>query len=277
MVARLAGVSEMDFLREIIEKKRARLPNMREETSIAEVRVQAVDARLQTKPHRLLDALAHNPGVNVIAEIKRASPSRGMIRPDANPATLGRAYERGGAIAISIVTEEDHFQGSLDDLRAVRQAVSLPLLRKDFIVDEFQVYEAAAAGADAILLIVAAIDNDDELRHLRSVTEDELGMDALVEVHTEEEIERARDCGATLVGVNNRDLRTFEVSLETSARLIQYVPRDVICISESGLDSAEDLHRLRRLGYKGFLIGEMLMRAAQPEVMLRALLDEAEK
>ena len=266
----------MDFLSKIIETKRARLQAIREQTSISDLRVRALDARLHTKLHRLLEALANDSGVNIIAEIKRASPSRGLIRKDVDPAALGRAYERGGAVAISILTEEDYFQGSLDDLRAVRQAVSLPLLRKDFIVDEFQIYEAAVAGADAILLITAAIDNE-LLRHLRSVAEDELGMDALIEVHTEEELQRAADCGATLIGVNNRDLRTFEVSLGTSARLIQYAPPDVICVSESGLDSADDLRRLRDLGYSGFLIGEMLMRAEQPEATLRALLDEVDK
>ena len=266
----------MDFLAKIIETKRARLQAIREQTSSSDLRVRALDARLHTKLHRLLEALANDTGVNIIAEIKHASPSRGLIRKDVDPAAHGRAYERGGAVAISILTEEDHFHGSLEDLRAVRQAVSLPLLRKDFIIDEFQVYEAAVAGADAILLIVAAIDNE-LLRHLRSVAEDELGMDALIEVHTEEELQRAADCGATLIGVNNRDLRTFEVSLGTSARLIQYAPPDVICVSESGLDSADDLRRLRDLGYSGFLIGEMLMRAEQPEAMLRALIDEAER
>jgi len=265
----------MDFLSKIIEAKRTRLQVIREQASVSDLRVRALDARLHTKLHRLLEALANDSGVNIIAEIKRASPSRGVIRKEVDPAALGQAYERGGAVAISILTEEDYFQGSLDDLRAVRQAVSLPLLRKDFIVDEWQIYEAVVAGADAILLIAAAIDNE-VLRHLRSVAEDELGMDALIEVHTEEELQRAGDCGATLIGVNNRDLRTFEVSLGTSARLIQYEPPDVICVSESGLDSADDLRRLRDLGYGGFLIGEMLMRAAEPDRTLRELLEAAD-
>src|SRR5437667_5570284 len=150
----------MDFLSKIIETKRARLQAIREQTSVSDLRVRALDARLHTKLHRLLEALANDAGVNIIGEIKRASPSRGLIRKDVDPAALSRAYERGGAVAISVLTEEDHFQGSLDDLRAVRQAVSLPLLRKDFIIDEFQIYEAAVAGADAILLIVAAMDNE---------------------------------------------------------------------------------------------------------------------
>jgi len=260
----------MDFLTEIIEKKQVRLRSARVETSAAAMRIRAIDARLQARPHSLIHALVNVGCINIIGEIKRASPSRGEISAAADPSALAQAYERGGAIAISVLTEEDYFQGSLDDLRTVRQAVSLPLLRKDFIFDEFQVYEAAAAGADAILLIVAALD-DDALRHLRSVAEDELGMDALIEVHTEAEMQRASDCGATLIGVNNRDLRTFKVSLETSERLIQQAPHDVIYISESGLQTADDLRRLKELGYKGFLIGEMLMRASDPELALREL------
>jgi indole-3-glycerol phosphate synthase len=264
----------MDFLTKIIESKRTRLQAARAETSVAEMRRQAVDSRLQRKPHALLRALVDGTSVNVIAEIKRASPSRGFINAGADPASLAHAYSRGGAIAVSVLTEEDYFHGSLEDLRAVRSAVSLPLLRKDFIFDEFQLYEAAAAGADAILLIVAALD-DVALRNLRSIAEDELGMDALIEVHTSSEMERAIACGATLVGVNNRDLKTFEVSLETSARLINEVPSDIVCISESGLHAATDLYRLQAVGYKGFLIGEMLMRADDPEKALRELLQAA--
>lgn len=264
----------MDFLTRIIERKRTRLQSARAETSVAEMRWKAVDARLQRKPHALLGALVDGTGVNVIAEIKRASPSRGEIKAGADPDSLARAYSRGGAIAVSVLTEEDYFHGSLDDLRAVRSAVSLPLLRKDFIFDEFQLYEAAAAGADAVLLIVAALD-DEALRDLRSIAEDELAMDALIEVHTSSEMKRAIACGATLVGVNNRDLKTFQVSLATSARLINEAPPDVVCISESGLHAATDLGRLRAAGYKGFLIGEMLMRADDPEKALRELLEEA--
>lgn len=234
------------------------------------MRTRAIDARLQARPHHLLNALIGGRGINIIAEIKRASPSRGEISAAADPVALAVAYERGGAIAVSVLTEEDYFHGSLEDLRAVRGAVALPVLRKDFIFDEFQVYEAAAAGADALLLIVAALD-DAGLHQLRSVAEDELGMDVLIEVHTEAEMQRASNCGATLIGVNNRDLHTFEVSLATSARLIQKAPPDVICISESGLHTADDLRGLNELGYQGFLIGEMLMRSPDPEKRLREL------
>jgi len=265
--------SWMDFLAEIIEKKRARLASNQAATSLAELRSRAIDARLQRKPHAFLGGLIESPGLSIIAEIKRASPSRGAINVEINPADVAQAYERGGAVAISVLTEEDYFQGSLDDLRSVRAVTPLPLLRKDFMVEEFQIYEAAAAGADAILLIVAALD-DTALGQLRAIAEDELGMEALIEVHTEDELQRAVQCGATLIGVNNRNLRTFEVSLETSERLIQQAPCDVVCISESGLRTREDLRRLRELGFQGFLIGEMLMRADNPEQALRDLLGE---
>jgi indole-3-glycerol phosphate synthase len=212
--------------------------------------------------------------VNIIAEVKRASPSRGVIRAGVEPGRLARQYEAGGAAAISVLTEEDRFKGSLDDLRAVRAAVKVPVLRKDFIFDEFQLYEAAAAGADALLLIVAALP-DETLSRLRRITEDELQMDALVEAHTKAEMRRASACGATLIGINNRDLHTFNVSLDVSVQLAREIPPDVFLISESGLRTGADLARLRALGYKGFLIGETLMRASEPDKALRALLDEA--
>src|SRR6185369_11054750 len=192
-------------------------------------------------------------GVHVIAEFKRRSPSKGIIRPDADLVQIVQGYEAGGATAISVLTEEDYFSGSLDDLRIVKATVTLPVLRKDFVFDEYQVYESAAAGADAILLIVAALD-DELLLGLRSLAEDELGLDALVEVHTRDEMRRAVACGAKLIGVNNRDLRTFEVSLETSLSLAREAPSEVLLISESGLRTREDLRRLHAAGYRGFLI-----------------------
>ena len=204
----------------------------------------------------------------MIAEFKRRSPSKGAIRVDANLIEVVRSYEAGGAVAISVLTEEDYFSGSLDDLRQVKAAVNLPVLRKDFVFDEYQVYESAAAGADAILLIVAALD-DDALMSLRRLAEDELGMDALVEVHTSDEMKRAVSCGAQIIGVNNRDLRTFEVTLETSVSLAREAPREALLISESGLHSPDDLRRLRAAGYQGFLIGETLMRADDPAQAVR--------
>jgi indole-3-glycerol phosphate synthase len=208
-------------------------------------------------------------GINIIAEFKRRSPSKGMIREDANPIEIARAYETGGAVAMSVLTEEDYFAGSLDDLREVKSTVDLPVLRKDFIVDEYQVYESAIAGADAILLIVAALD-DESLARLRRLAEDELQMDALVEVHTSDEMKRAVACGAKLIGVNNRNLRTFEVSLETSLSLAREAPSEALLISESGLNNSADLRRLYNAGYRGFLIGETLMRAHDLATALRS-------
>ena len=239
----------MDILTEIIAKKRERLNRT-------------------ANAHVFLNALRRD-GINIIAEFKRRSPSKGMIREGANPIDIARAYEAGGAVAMSVLTEEDYFAGSLDDLRQVKAAVDLPVLRKDFIVEDYQVYESAVAGADAILLIVAALD-DELLARLRSLAEDELQMDALVEVHTSDEMKRAAACGAKLIGVNNRDLRTFEVSLDTSLRLAREAPADAVLISESGLKNSDDLRRLHDAGYRGFLIGETLMRAEDPERALRS-------
>jgi indole-3-glycerol phosphate synthase len=219
----------------------------------------------------LRNALRQHSHLNIIAEFKRRSPSKGIIRDLADPASIGQAYERGGAAAISVLTEQDYFGGSLDDLAEVRLKTKLPLLRKDFIFDEYQVYEAAAAGADALLLIVAAL-ADDQLRALRTTAE-VIGMDALIEVHTSDELMRAIGSGARLIGVNNRDLRTFDVSLDTSVRLAREAPGNVLLISESGLRSRADLVQLQAEGFSGFLIGESLMRAEEPEVALRALVD----
>src|SRR6185295_17224023 len=196
----------MNVLTEIIAKKRERLN--------------------RTANHTFLNAL-RGDGINIIAEFKRRSPSKGMIREDANPIEMARAYQAGGAVAMSVLTEEDYFAGSLDDLRQVKATVDLPVLRKDFIIDEYQVYESAVAGADAILLIVAALD-DELLLRLRRLAEDELQMDALVEVHTSDEMQRAAVCGAKLIGVNNRDLRTFAVSLETSLSLAREAPPEAL-------------------------------------------------
>jgi indole-3-glycerol phosphate synthase len=261
----------MDILTKIIEAKRERVASAKTTKSDDLLRKEAQDRRRLSKPHSLLNALNHSQRLSVIAEFKRRSPSKGMIRADANPATIARTYEAGGAVAVSVLTEQDYFAGSLDDLRAVRAAVTLPILRKDFIFDEYQVYEAAAAGADALLLIVAVLD-DATLLRLRQLAEEELRMDALVEVHTSGELQRAVTCGAKLIGVNNRDLHSFNVSLETSIELARNAPPDVLLISESGLNTSADLLRLQPHGYRGFLIGETLMRAERPDSKLTELI-----
>jgi indole-3-glycerol phosphate synthase len=263
----------MDILGEIIANKKRRISNQGYRP-LARMREHARAVRAAAEPHVLVKALC-NERINVIAEFKRRSPSKGLIRDDVSPESMARYYESGGAAAISILTEEDYFGGSLQDLRAVRAAVSLPLVRKDFILDEYQVYESAAAGADALLLIVSALD-DNALVELRELAEDELGMVALVEVHTKAEMKRAVATGARFIGVNNRNLKTFAVSLETSVELAPEAPSDGMIVSESGFNSAHDLRRLQGLGYQGFLIGESLMRSPRPDETLRALIRDGE-
>jgi indole-3-glycerol phosphate synthase len=263
-----------DFLTRIIAAKKAEVLREQRGINIAMMRDEALAVRAKATPRRLRDAMAAKSSSSaIIAEFKRTSPSAGVIRSDVDVREIVHAYERGGASAISILTDEEHFGGSLADLVAARAQTSLPILRKDFMIDPAQVFAAAIAGADAILLIVAALD-DASLQRLRKTAEEELGMDALVEAHTAEEVRRATKAGATLIGVNNRDLHTLRVSLETSERLIAEAPPGAIMISESGLSGAADLRRLGALGYRGFLIGEMLMRAANPAGSLRDLIRE---
>jgi indole-3-glycerol phosphate synthase len=263
----------MDVLSEIIAKKRERLLVAKDGVSFGQMQRLADEARRAAAPHALSNALRRD-GINIIAEFKRRSPSKGIIRPDADLLQIVKSYEAGGAAAISVLTEEDYFSGSLDDLRTVKASIDLPVLRKDFVFDKYQVYESAAAGADAILLIVAAL-GDELLLNLRRLAEDELGLDALVEVHTSEELKRAEACRAALIGVNNRDLRTFQVSLETSLSLAGEAPPDALLVSESGLRTREDLKRLHATGYRGFLIGETLMRAENAEQALRNVRDNS--
>ena len=264
----------MNLLEEIIEAKRARIELAKQVIPEARLREAAIEIRGYAKNHALLEALSNGDRINIIAEFKRRSPSKGTIRENADAATIARSYESAGAAAISVLTEEDHFAGSLDDLRAVREVVSLPILRKDFIFDEYQVYESAAARTDALLLIVAALD-DETLARLLYLTEDELGMDALVEVHTKEEMDRAVAIGAKLIGVNNRNLLTFEVSTETSIELARFAPADAVLVSESGL-TPDEVPRLKAVGYQGFLVGEALMRAEDPVQQLRVFRGESQ-
>jgi indole-3-glycerol phosphate synthase len=265
-----------NFLSEILAQKRQAVAHLQSDPSASRLRERALDFRKGATPHRLLLTLgSESPRLKVIAEFKRRSPSAGIIRADLSPSEVASRYERGGACAISVLTEEQYFGGSLADLCEVRSSTDLPMLCKDFIIDPIQIYNAAAAGTDAVLLIVAALD-DNSLGKLHEVAEDELGLDTLMEVHTSEELRRALNAGAKIIGVNNRDLQTFQVSLETSERLIAEAPRDRIMISESGLQSAKSLRQLQMLGFRGFLVGEVLMRAADPEKALRDLIAAVE-
>jgi len=216
-------------------------------------------------------ALAAGPGeIRIIAELKKASPSRGVIRADFDPVALAEGYARNGAAALSVLTDEKYFQGSLDYLEAIRARVDLPLLRKDFIVDPYQVRESRARGADAILLIVAALGGA-ELADLHALAR-EAGLHCLVEVHSGDELDAAAAVGAEIIGINNRDLRTFEVSLDTTRRLAPKLPREAIGVCESGIRSRADMLDLARLGVRCFLIGEQLMAAPDPGGRLAELL-----
>ncbi|OAQ21705.1 indole-3-glycerol phosphate synthase TrpC [Thermosulfurimonas dismutans] len=207
------------------------------------------------------------PGFTIIAEVKRASPSKGLLCPDFDPIRLARSYEQGRAGAISVITDEPYFQGSLEYLAAVRGVVELPLLRKDFILDPVQIEEARAFGADAVLLIVAAL-SFEELREFLAYAR-KLELSALVEVHDEEELEIALSAGADIIGINNRNLKTFEVTVETTFRLLKHVPSGVPVISESGLSEAESLKRLFSAGVAGALIGEALVKDPHPDYLLK--------
>ena len=262
-------MKESQVLKTIIAARRRRIEEARASAPIRSVR-QAAEARSDLRD--FAGALSGDV-LSVIAELKKASPSRGLLRPDFRPPEIAKAYQQAGASALSVLTEEEFFQGSLDHLKAVRSAVRLPILRKDFIVDEYQVYESAAAAADALLLIVAALE-DRSLKEFLALSE-RLHLAALVEVHTAEELERAVAAGAQIIGVNNRNLSTLEVSLETSFRLREKIPSECLCVSESGIKSGEDLERLARAGFNAVLIGEHLMLAGDPGEELTRLLSSA--
>jgi len=253
----------------IVETKRAELDKARGEAPLAAW----VDSLADLPPARdFAGALKRGPAdpIRVIAEVKKASPSKGVIRADFDPVAIARAYASGGAAALSVLTDRDYFQGSLDYLDSVRKAVDLPLLRKDFTIDPYHVYEARRHGADAVLLIAAVLD-DGELSDLLALA-DRLGMAALVEAHTEAELERGLKAGARIVGINNRDLATFDTTLETTYRLLAGIPADVAKVSESGIETREQVARLEAAGLDAVLVGESLMRRPDVGAALSALL-----
>jgi indole-3-glycerol phosphate synthase len=256
----------MTVLEGILDSTRVEIRRRKRELPATQLRDWALAAAGERRSLR--DAL-NGPGIGVIAELKRRSPSAGVLRADTDVAAIARAYERGGASAISVLTEGPNFDGSLDDLRAARAACGLPVLRKDFIVDPYQLYEARVAGADAVLLIVAAL-GVSELQALRDIARG-LDLDVLVEVHDAAELHVALDAGADLIGVNNRDLRDFSVDVERTFALLPEMPAGVTVVSESGIADAEQLARLAEAGVAAVLVGESLMRAPQPEEALRAL------
>ena len=250
----------------IVEARRAAIAHRKKSVPEAALRFGVKHAQ----PVRDFAAALGRDSLNVIAELKKASPSRGLIRADFDPIVLAKGFEAAGAVALSVLTEEEFFQGDLKNMRDARAAVSLPVLRKDFIIDPWQVWEGRAVNADSFLLIVAAL-GDALLAELLALGR-ELGMEPLVEVHTREELTRALAAGARIVGVNNRDLRTLEVRIETSHELIEAIPDECIAVCESGLRSHQDLVRLRAAGYDAFLIGEHFMAQPDPGAALRSLL-----
>jgi len=249
-----------DLLAAIVAATEKITEGRREKESVAALERRA--AACTPRGDAILAALSKPGQSNVIAECKRRSPSRGVLAPQYDPVAIARQYETGGASAISVLTEPTFFDGALEHLAAVRQAVTLPLLRKDFIVDEYQLLEARAIGADAALLIVAALKQQDLVRLQRRAWE--LGLAALVEVHDDEELTRAIDSGAQIIGVNNRNLRTLAVDVAASRRLGARIPASVVGVSESGLTSRTDLEELAGQGYRAFLIGERFMTAPNP-------------
>jgi indole-3-glycerol phosphate synthase len=263
-----SGRGTPDLLRTIVAATQ-RITEIRREAEPVEA-LERRAASAMPRGDRFATALSRQDRINVIAECKRRSPSKGVLAPAYDPVAIARSYEAGGAAAISVLTEPTFFDGALEHLAAVRAAVSVPLLRKDFIVDDYQLLEARASGADAILLIVAALEQAVLVRLQRRAWD--LGLATLVEVHDEEELARAVDAGARVIGVNNRNLRTLSVDSQASYRLAARLPKDVIGVSESGLQTREDLERLSAAGYRAFLIGERFMTDVDPTRAVRALI-----
>lgn len=272
MSERTTATTATTVLERILSETRTELERRKRKLPLEQLRAAALgDARTQGRGRSFRDAL-NEDGIGVIAEFKRRSPSAGTLRETPDLTEIVSAYERGGAVAVSILTEGPNFGGALEDLKSARAVCDLPLLRKDFVVDPYQLYEAVHAGADAVLLIVAAL-GQAELASLHDAAR-AVGLDALVEVHDREELHRALEVGAEIVGVNNRDLRDFSVEVERTEALMDDVPDGVTVVSESGIARAEQVRRLRERGVQAVLVGESLMRSADPAAALRELLAE---
>ncbi len=254
------------ILDDIVQVKKLELRKAKQVRPIAELRAKARNAA-PLKPFEL----RKRDEVSIIAEVKRASPARGVLKADLDPADQALKYKDGGATAISVLTDEQFFKGSVDDLRAARNAAGLPILRKDFVIDEYQLWEARVMLADAALLIVRILDKA-QLRDYIALAREELKLATLVEVHTEKELDTALDAKAPVIGINNRDLDTFKVTLETTARLRGIIPADRVVVSESGISTREDIVLLKNMKVDAALIGEELVKSADPAAKLRELL-----
>lgn len=258
-----------DILSRIVETKIAEVANSRKKISELKLRKQA-QQRKEFRPFFQRLAKPGPSGVNIIAEIKRASPSKGLISPDLNPALYAEKYERGGAAALSVLTDTQYFQGSFEDFKAARSACHLPMLRKDFLISPYQIYESAELGADAILLIVRILEPVQLKEYLQLAGE--LKLDVLTEVHSEEELETAAKAGAKLVGVNNRNLKSFETDIQRAEGMVSRFSSDMVAVAESGIHTREDIIMLQKAGIFNFLIGESLVRSSDPEAFLKILM-----
>lgn len=261
------GIESNNVLARIVERRRETVAHRKR--VLPDVALKIAIEKKSTPVRDFVGALSRE-GLNIIAELKKASPSKGLLRENYRPADTAQELEASGAAALSVLTEEDFFQGALGDLKQVSGATRVPILRKDFIIDPWQVWEARAANADSFLLI-AAILNDRELIDLLALGRT-LGMEPLIEAHSREEVGRAATAGARIIGINNRDLKTFEVSLEQSLELVDAIPEECVAVSESGIRSGADLTRLRDAGFDAFLIGEHLMTACDPGAQLVKLI-----
>lgn len=254
------------ILDDIIEKRKIQLDNEKAKVSFEKIKNQALNTSFKTKDFK--KALS-GEDLRVITEVKKASPSKGLIRPDFHPALIAKEYESAGANAISCLTEEHYFQGSSEYLKSIAECVDIPVLRKDFIIDEYQIYEARAIGASAILLIAAVLDEETLSRFYKLANS--LSLDCLVEVHNESELEKALSINAEIIGINNRDLKTFNVDLNTTGRLARLIPKDKVIVSESGIRDYADMKAVHSLGASAVLIGETLMRSDNISATLEEL------
>lgn len=259
----------MSILNKICEDKRDYVARRRESLPFPSLEARLVDAPAPRGFLARLNAVRESGGHAVIAEFKRASPARGTIRADADPGSIAMTYERSGAACLSVLTDTPYFQGRDEDLEMARAACSLPVLRKDFIVDPYQIYESRMIGADCILLIMAALETEQAEDFM--MTAEALGMDVLVEVHDRDELERALSIRPKIIGINNRNLQTLEVDLETGVDLGRRIPPGILSVAESGIGSRQDLEKLKACGFGAFLIGESLMREPDPGQALKAL------
>jgi indole-3-glycerol phosphate synthase len=270
---KIARIMTSDFLNIIVNNKQEEIKSIKKIVSEETVRVKALSRSSVPREKRSFFKNLAQPGptgINIIAEIKRASPSKGLIAPDLNPVELAKEYEQGGAAAISVLTEKNYFKGSLDDLIRARESTGLPVLRKDFIISSYQIYESAAIGADAVLLIVRILSGE-QLKDYLSLCR-ELGLDALVEIHSEKDLENASVSGARLIGINNRNLSSFETDLSIAVRLVSMLGPGQIPIAASGIKDRMDIEKNLEAGINNFLIGESLVRAKKASDFIKSLL-----